>query len=76
MALVFPPDPSPDVNPATGRMDLPCTCALDGLLWQPPGPQPCFHTETELETFFSAQPPGPNQRQRWIPTGNPPDWTP
>jgi len=72
-----PPDPMADpapTNPLTGRMDLPVKCALDNLVWNPPDHQPCFHDEQELEAFFATQPPGPNQRQRWIPTGTPPEW--
>jgi hypothetical protein len=49
-------------------------CGLCNRTWDnskpaSPQPQPCFHTQEELEAFFAKQPPGPNQRRRWIPEG-------
>jgi len=64
--MPFPPDPPPPTNPSTGRMDLPMKCAVCGAEHHPPAP-PCFHTEAELEAYFSTQPAGPDQRTRWRP---------
>jgi hypothetical protein len=63
----WPPDPPPERNPDTGRLDWPVKCALCGAEWHPPDKEPCMHDRQELETFFASQPPGPEQRRRWIP---------
>jgi len=65
--VYFPPDAVPIPDPITGRIVATVQCTICGKQWiqGKADPPPCAHTQAELDAVFNANPPGPEQRQRW-----------
>jgi len=67
MSLIYPPNEQPVPDPVTGQVITGVMCNICGKTWNQGStdPQPCMHTQDEMDTYFASQPSGPEQRQRW-----------